>query len=49
MDVMEKWSAQSPDLNPIEHVWSNLTRKLRRQKHLIHNTEGPRRELLITW
>ena len=49
MDVMKKWPAQSPDLNPIEHVWSKLARKLRRQKHLIYNTEGLQRKLLITW
>ena len=27
IDVME-WSAQSPDLNPIEHVWQNFKRAL---------------------
>jgi len=49
MNVMEKWPAQSPDLNPIEHVWSELARKLRRRKNLIHNTEDLRRELLLAW
>ncbi|KAG2212059.1 hypothetical protein INT46_009433 [Mucor plumbeus] len=49
MNVMEKWPAQSPDLNPIEHVWSELARKLRRRKNLIHNTEELRRELLLAW
>ena len=45
MNVMEKWSTQSLDLNPIEHIWSELARKLRRRKNLIHNTEDLWREL----
>ena len=49
MNVMEKWPSQSPDLNPTEHVWSELARKLRRRKNLIHNTEDLRRELLLVW
>jgi hypothetical protein len=49
MNVMDKWPAQSPDLNPIEHVWSELARKLRRRKNLIHNTEDLRLELLLAW
>ena len=46
MDAMKKWPVQSPDLNPIEHIWSELSRKLGRRKHLIYNNEDLRQELL---
>ena len=49
MNVMEKWPAQSPDLNPIGHVWSQPARKLLRRKNSICNTEDLRREFLLAW
>ena len=30
IDLIEDWPANSPGLNPIEHVWDSLDRRLRR-------------------
>ena len=30
IDLIDDWPASSPDLNPLEHVWDSLDRRLRR-------------------
>ncbi|CEP14482.1 hypothetical protein, partial, partial [Parasitella parasitica] len=37
VDSFDFWPAQSPDLNPIEHLWAYITRKLRSKRSEIGN------------
>ena len=41
------WPAQSPDLNPIEHLWGLLKTRVRR--HAINNKEDLKRCLRLEW
>uniref|UniRef100_A0A3B4VHU2 Tc1-like transposase DDE domain-containing protein n=1 Tax=Seriola dumerili TaxID=41447 RepID=A0A3B4VHU2_SERDU len=45
--VMMDWPPQSPDLNPIEHIWSELENKLDRS--IVHSKESIWVELQKAW
>jgi hypothetical protein len=49
LNVLKDWPAQSPDLNPIEHIWSELARQLRSRRPDIKNTEDLRQTLIEIW
>ncbi len=44
--VME-WPSLSPDLNPIEHMWGILKRKV--EKHHVSNIQQPRDVIMEEW
>lgn len=46
---METRPAQSADLNPIEHAWGELSRRMKYKQSLIHNVETLKEQLQSTW
>ena len=42
------WPANSPDVNPIEPVWEELGRRVRRN-HAIHTVNDPAAALQAEW
>ncbi|KAG2190278.1 hypothetical protein INT46_003989 [Mucor plumbeus] len=49
LNVLKDWPAQSADLNPIEHIWSELARQLHSRQPDIKNTEDLRQTLIEIW
>ena len=43
------WSALSPDLNPIEHVWDELGRRVRRRVNPPESIDQLQRALADEW
>ena len=43
------WPACSPDLNPIEHCWDMVDRRVRGREHPPSTVRGPRTTLVDEW
>jgi len=49
IDFIDDWPSKSPDLNPIEHLWDNLDRRVRRRPNPPNNVNKLRAALLEEW
>ena len=49
IDFIDDWPANSTDLNPIEHVWGSLDRRLRRRPNPPANVNELRQALIQEW
>ena len=49
VDFIEDWLSKSPDLNPIEHLWDNLDRRVRRRPNPPNSVNDLRAALLEEW
>ena len=49
VDFIDDWPSKSPDLNPIEHLWDNLDRRVRRRPNPPNNVNDLRAALLEEW
>ena len=45
---MLPWPAKSPDFSPIEHIWDELGRKVRKRQE-VHTLDGLRNALIDEW
>ena len=43
------WPSRSPDVNPIEYLWDELGRRIRRQPHQPQNIQEIERALVREW
>ena len=43
------WSAQSPDLNPIENLWRIIKIRISARRHQIHSIEAMKKAILKKW
>ena len=44
-----KWPAMSPDLNPIEHLWGELKRRVRARNPRPSNIDQQKADLIEEW